>query len=220
MSTSMFSGQNFIALTLIILGTGFMLDQLNLFDFGDIISRWWPLFIVAYGAIEYMKSGRRSWAALFIAGLGAALLATRLTNTDINIWTLIWPGILIFAGLSLLLRRNPTGLSSEKSVNDFAIFGGNEKRIAVKDFAGGSVSAVFGGSTLDLRKAEMAKDARLDVMVLFGGVEVYVPENCRVVNQSMAIFGGTDDKSHADDKSTQTLTITGTVLFGGLDIKN
>src|SRR5690606_30830611 len=155
-----------------------------------------------------------------IIGLGAGLLVTRLTNSDVNIWMLLWPGILLFAGLSLLLRKPPTGLSAERSVNEFTIFGGIEKRLSSKEFEGGSMSVAFGGITLDLRQAEMAKDARLDVFVLFGGAEIFVPENCKVVNRSMAMLGGVEDKSRSNKEPEQVLTITGSVLFGGLEIKN
>lgn len=220
MNNSLYNGQNLVAVLLIAIGGGFFLQQLGLWDFGSIIGQWWPLAVIAFGLMEFLKSGQRSYTALFIIGLGVALQAARLMDTDINIWTLIWPGILIFAGLSLLLRKGPSGLTADKSVNEFVIFGGTEKQFKTKDFEGGSTTAVFGGSKIDLRNSTIVKSARLDVLILFGGLELIVPEGCRVVNQSMAIFGGAEDKTRPDEKSDQVITVTGTILFGGIEIKN
>ena len=63
----------------------------------------------------------------------------------------------------------------------------------------------------------------LDCTVVFGGLKLIVPKNWEIRTEVTSIFGGVDDKRQSavnvlpDDK---VLVVSGTVLFGGLDIVN
>ena len=108
---------------------------------------------------------------------------------------------------------------SDKSVDTFVLMSGTEKRLNSEDFVGGSSVTLFGGTVIDLRQATLAKDAKLDLLTFAGGVEIFVPENCRINNQLLVLMGGVEDKTQDVKNPTQTLTLTGTVLMGGVDIK-
>lgn len=125
-------------------------------------------------------------------------------------------------------RRRRDYPDSANTMNAFAIFSGIERRISAKDFRFGRVSAVFGGVELDFRDAEIDGDsAELEVNAIFGGAEIRVPDNWRVESQSQVIFGGLSDSTRtaklpadATTAGYKTLVISGTVTFGGVEVKN
>ena len=59
------------------------------------------------------------------------------------------------------------------------------------------VSAVFGGATLDL-VGDIDRDASVDALALFSGVDVVVPHGWRVAIDGTPIFGGFQDKTEND----------------------
>lgn len=219
MDLSKFSGQNYIALLLIFLGAGFLLQSLGYFDFGWIIGQWWPALIIIFGIIEFSKPTPRKIVPALIILFGTILLFSRFTSTDVNFWGLFWPLILLFIGGSLLFRQKPDTSSLETALDTFTFMSGTEKRVKSKGFTGGSAVTLLGGTTIDLREATLAEGATLDVLVFAGGIEILLPEDCQVNNQVLAIAGGIEDKTLGITKSTQTLILTGTVLMGGIDIK-
>jgi hypothetical protein len=87
-------------------------------------------------------------------------------------------------------------------------------------FRGGSVEAWYGGGIVDLRHAELdPAGARLTIRTVFGGFEVAVPEEWRVVATVQGIGGVGDNRPHVERaKDAPTLTIDGTALFGGIGI--
>ena len=219
MNLTKLSGQNYFALLLIFLGAGFLLQTLGYFDFGWILSQWWPLLIIIFGIIEFSKPSQRKIGPALVILFGTILLFSRFNAVDVNFWAIFWPLVLIFVGGSILFRQAGDKVVSDKSVDTFVLMSGTEKRLNSEDFVGGSSVTLFGGTVIDLRQATLAKDAKLDLLTFAGGVEIFVPENCRVNNQLLVLMGGVEDKTQDVTNPTQTLTLTGTVLMGGVDIK-
>ena len=91
-----------------------------------------------------------------------------------------------------------------------------------QQFRGASLTAFFGGVTLDLRQAKLAPEgADVDVMTAFGGAQIIVPVGWQVVFSGVPIFGSFEDKtSHAGADATSQLRIKGTAMFGGVEAKN
>ena len=108
--------------------------------------------------------------------------------------------------------------------NAVAVFGGCERRVTSTNFQGGKATAVFGGIELDFRDCDMQSDAVLEINCVFGGVEVRVPETWHVYARNVPVLGGFEDTSRqpsvAPGTQPKTLTITGMVVFGGIEIKN
>ena len=219
MNLTKLSGQNYFALLLIFLGAGFLLQTLGYFDFGWILSQWWPLLIIIFGIIEFSKPSQRKIGPALVILFGTILLFSRFNAVDVNFWAIFWPLVLIFVGGSILFRQAGDKVVSDKSVDTFVLMSGTEKRLNSEDFVGGSSVTLFGGTVIDLRQATLAKDAKLDLLTFAGGVEIFVPENCRINNQLLVLMGGVEDKTQDVKNPTQTLTLTGTVLMGGVDIK-
>ena len=119
-------------------------------------------------------------------------------------------------------------MGSSTSGPDFHLwtfFGGGRRRIDTKQFRGGDVLAIFGGYNIDLRDAVMADGkAVIDANSMFGGVDIWVPQNWTVEVVGHGVFGGFDDKTlppriNPADKP-QHLVVTGYAMFGGVTVKN
>jgi hypothetical protein len=107
--------------------------------------------------------------------------------------------------------------------NDFAvaIFGGSDFRGVWRAPRRLSALAVFGGSTIDLRKAIVpAEGMTISCVCAFGGVDVIAPRGLRVQTRGMGIFGGFDRADNEpDDPYAPTIVIEGIAVFGGVSVK-
>ena len=215
------------------IGVVFLLNNLNIYFLHDIW-RFWPGILIAVGLVKMVdspvSSGRVTGGIL--VGVGALFLADNLGFLNLS-WENFWPLVLIGAGLVMLWSRlapSPSGTvhippgAPEGTLNEYAIFGGADRRVTTDDFRGGQLFALFGGCNIDLRRAGMRGDsAVVYVTSMFGGVDFKVPPNWIVVGQVVAIFGGFGNKSvepSADMPGVKRLYIKGSAIFGGVGVKN
>ena len=101
------------------------------------------------------------------------------------------------------------------------IFSGGEDKVADQNFAGGVAAAIFGGLNLDLRDVALAGGkANLEVTAIFGGVKLQLPPGWRVDLRNITLAGGVEQKrpQPAPEQTSGELTITGTIMMGGLEI--
>ena len=111
-------------------------------------------------------------------------------------------------------------LSTESTFDDTAILSGVTRKVSSSAFRYGEAEAFMGGVNLDLRDAMIEGDeARLDVTAVMGGVTIRVPRTWSVVNRVTPVLGGVEDRT-SSTSPTKRLVIEGTVLMGGLDIRN
>ena len=104
------------------------------------------------------------------------------------------------------------------------MFSAEEGRgLPTQEYRGGSVSAICGGLELDLREAKLgAAQVTLDVTVVCGGMEIKVPKDWMVHLQPSVVLGGAElqrRQPKMEDASGE-LIITGTVICGGIEVKN
>lgn len=215
---------------LIVVGVVVLLDHL-----GYIQARhlwvFWPLILVFSGVVRVWQQGKVGFGILLIS-FGVLLQLNTLGIIHLN-WDLLWPLGLIGFGLLKVWERFGKNKQSSTSplgrdyVNELAFFGGVERRLNIKDFRGGNISAIFGGIELDFRSAEMAEnEAVLELEAIFGGVELVVPTNWTVVFQGESIFGGYSDETLApaagnlQGAPNKTLIVRGRSIFGGVSVKN
>jgi hypothetical protein len=211
----------------------FLLNNLNIFFIHDIW-RYWPGILIAVGLVKMVDSphpnGRLTGGILVC--VGGLFLADTLGFLNLS-WRDFWPLVLIGAGLLMLWSRlapPPAGVPDipvgghEGALNENAIFGGVDRKVSTDDFRGGHISTLFGGVGLNLRQAGIRGDsAVLDINCIFGGVELKVPQNWIVVTQVAAIFGGIGNNTvqpSADAPGVKRLYIKGSVVFGGVEVKN
>jgi len=119
------------------------------------------------------------------------------------IFKLAMPAIFVIIGLSMIFNEAIKGKISKKIKevsadgleNITATFAGQNVNKDKEDFKGANLDAVFGGVKLDLRGANIDKEAVIKASSIFGGIEIFVPTNVNVKVKSTPIFGGVSNKS-------------------------
>lgn len=210
-----------IGILLVIVGAIFLLDNLG-FDI-DIPRHFfrWPMIFVIIGLVNLLSRNLRT-GFIFLA-MGGIFYLQYFNLVDLRTF---WPAILIIIGLSFIFRKKYTSPSISKTddmdfFDEVVIFGGTEKKYTSQKLQGGKLSAVFGGSEIDLRDCTPQDGAVIEVFCMFGGVEIFVPQDWKVNLNTTAIFGGfSDSRGKMIDHPTATVHIKGFVMFGGGEIKN
>ncbi|MGE5679592.1 MAG: LiaF domain-containing protein, partial [Bacillota bacterium] len=194
------------------------------------------LIVFVVGAFIYINSNDR--AGLIIMLVGLIFLISKYFY--FNVWTL-WPVLLIILGLYILfnIRRSPridlgrrvrnrledNGQAlNEDYIDDIAVFSGSKRFVTSQNFKGGKITAIFGGSEIDLGQSRLAPGNNvLDILTIFGGTEIYVPKDWKVIMDITPVFGGFSDDRRRDPNQVtdpeRTLIIKGSAIFGGGEIK-
>ena len=71
---------------------------------------------------------------------------------------------------------------------------------------------------LDLSKSKLKKDITINAISIFGGIDLKLPENVKVVSNGVPIFGGIENKYKEEKEANITIHINYTCIFGGIDI--
>jgi hypothetical protein len=102
-----------------------------------------------------------------------------------------------------------------------AIMAGVSRGNNSRTFRGADLIAVMGGCEIDLRQAAIHGEAVIDVFVMWGGIEIRVPEDWTVASQIMPLMAGVEDKTRPPLGATEhRLVLRGFALMGGVEIKN
>ncbi|HDR04071.1 MAG TPA: hypothetical protein ENN84_02335 [Candidatus Marinimicrobia bacterium] len=216
-----------IGIILIAVGGLLFFNQMNLFRFGKIIGTWWPMILIAIGFLQ-LKSGNRGSAAILLI-VGIFFQLNQLDIVGWNIWNLIWPLLIVFAGIYLLKGNGSVENKMIKANEDgdtidvLALFSGSTSNVNSQVFNGGQITAIFGGADVDLSQAKSKlPEINLTVTALFGGADLRIGDDWRVQVQGTPIFGGIDDKRRSElnrSEEKPLLKINATVIFGGIEIK-
>ena len=168
------------------------------------------------GILEQLTDRRRLHAAMLVTSgyppgmrLFRALLLFKLG---------FWTGM--FASAALLKRALPSkGDEESNEVTLVAALNGIELRSRAQAFRGGSMLSWLGGIAVDLREAQLAPDAHLDVHSAFGGIAIRVPIGWRIESNVRSLAGGVAvNVPEPDAEEAPTLRLDGFTAFGGLAV--
>ncbi len=231
MSEQHISRGRFIAASVFILiGAALLLRNLDLLNIGYLIRTYWPCILIMIG-LSHLASSRNAghlggWIFILI---GVILQAEKLGWLDWR-WYQYWPVVIIIIGLWILIRPRskswwPGNTIESDQFDMFTLFSGSNKTVQSSNFKGGELTTIFGGIKADLRPAKsLEKEIKLTATAIFGGIELIVPQNWRVSIHVTPILGGVEDKrkmiSSTLSDDAPTLIIRGTVIFGGVEIKD
>ncbi|WP_461488780.1 LiaF transmembrane domain-containing protein [Pontibacter sp. HJ8] len=212
-------------LVLVVIGSVFLLDDHFFFDF-SLRRFFWPILIIGLGLWLMLRPRKRHpWDNQVGAGPAPAVDETTGYYTDPNTGAYAG-GYTDYTGTytSEAHAASPEPAAYvEDYVESTAIFGGIKKNIITKNFKGGEVVSVFGGTELNLMQADMQHPVVLEATQIFGGTTLIVPPHWQIKSEMVAILGGIDDKRpalpHGYDPN-KVLILKGTTLFGGLNIKS
>ena len=204
------------------------LNSFNIIDFDIFFDGWWTLFIIVpslAGLIENKNKSDSLWGLL----IGFLLL---LCAQDILDWDLLWklalPIIIAVIGIKMIVsafRKNKSArviskikVEGRDVQSGVAVFCGTELDFDNTVFDGADLVAVFGGVDCDIRHAIIDRDVVINATCVFGGIDIKVSDNVKVVNNTTCVFGGVDVRN-SNPNAPYTLYIEGTCMFGGVDVK-
>lgn len=214
-------------LLLICLGVILALNAFDVIDFNLFFKGWWTLFIIVPCLIDLISLDNVIGDLIGIALGVLLLLASRDILSFGVIWKLILPAVLVIIGLSLIFKNSINKAihkeikkhKKDDSKNYIAIFGEQKNNFANEEFKGANLTSIFGGLEIDLRDAIIKEDIVISVVSLFGGVDIFVPDNVKVEVSSVPIFGGVENKNRNKKKDGPIVYIDAVCIFGGIDIK-
>jgi predicted membrane protein len=213
-------------LFLVIRNTGFFPDMIDHVVFS------WPMLLVTIGLVMTIGSSGSKTSGIIIMAVGAFFLIPRIFSDTFHVYNMFWPAIFIIIGIIFIFtkRRGWSAVSTSSPVGDdyidyVNIFSGGERQIVSQEFKGGKITAIFGGSEIDLTKAKLAQGrSELELVCIFGGITIIVPDDWFVTIDVTPILGGFGDSRKLNPgrtvDSTKQLVVKGAVIFGGGEIKS
>lgn len=226
--------QMIIGLFVIGIGMLFLLDNLGWLDL-DLRIHIVPTVLIGVGILKVLQT--RTQSGLVVGGLlilfGALILLKSLGFFYID-WRTLWPLFLIGAGVAVVFkstrqRNRPEQQdsafdkdSADNVLNITAIMGAHKNRVLSQDFRGGEITAIMGGSDLDLRQASINGDAVLNLFAFCGGITIKVPMDWIVMLEGTPIMGGFEEKTvpPAAGAVPKRLILRGYVIMGGVEVRN
>ncbi len=241
-----YDSRNVLGIILVVLGGLFLLDSMDLINFN--IARVifsFPAILIIVGIVLVLNTSRRLLGSILLI-LGMFFMIPRVFPWVYYDSHIIWPVLLIVLGVYIILKKRThrthegeykqaqeESTSHFKSydqinsdrVDDVAIFGGGHKTIVSDNFKGGNITSIFGGSEIDLKDCKLAPGVNvIDFVAVFGGSNIIVPSDWKIVIDVLPIFGGFSNKVRRDPNSVidteRTLLIKGFVMFGGGEVKS
>lgn len=200
------------------------LTSINLFFDG-----WWTLFIIIPALIDLGKNEDPTGNLIAILiGVVLLLCAQDIISFEF-IWKLLFPIVLVIIGCSILFKDKVSNKikneikkldkENEGKKEYYATFSNQELNFEGENFEGCKLNAIFGGATCDLKNAKIKEDVVIKVSAIFGGIDIFVPDDINVKVLSTAIFGGIENKRKQQKENAKTIYIEATCLFGGVEIK-
>jgi predicted membrane protein len=201
-------------------------DMLS-YDLSHILISW-PMLLIVLGI--YNLSRKASSAGYILIGIGTFFLLPRIIDVPDHFFRNFWPAILVVIGLVFIFQwtRKPgipfdkTDVDNKDILDETAIFGGRNMSLVSDHFRGGKITSIFGGSKINLLYCKPVEGCVIDVVTIFGGTKIYVPENWNVKTEVVSIFGGFEDKrgnsviSRVDQ--SKIVVFKGSAIFGGGEI--
>ncbi len=214
----------------VVAGVLFALNALEITNIDIFFDGWWTLLIIIPSFIGLFTSREKTGNAITLSIGVILLLCVRDVISFDRIWKLVVPAIIVFVGIKLIYTGIVGNKSTEvlKSIkenggqikNVAAVFSGANVNYGGEVFTGAELNAVFGGVKCDLRNAVIEQDCVINSSAIFGGIDVYVPENVNVKIYSNSVFGGVSDKRRCRYKGDgPTVYINAVCMFGGVDLR-
>jgi len=227
-SRSRLSGRMLWGLIVLTLGVLWTLDNLGQIDASRVL-QWWPAVALGWGLLLLSGiNGRRrpvaGWIWTIVGGL-SILRPLGVADADV---TTFWPVLLIVAGVTLVRRAwiggpgPATPLGGGPRIDASAFLAGSQRKVVTDAFSAADVNTVIAGTTLDLRPAKLeGGKGVVDVFAMWGGIDLIVPPEWRVVSEVTPILGVFQDSTVVPAASdAPTLTVRGTVVMGGIEVRN
>lgn len=209
-------------------GIVLLFSNLNMIDpsWSKILFSWQTL-VAAIGFI-FLFDKDYPFGIILLA-FGILLIFTHHLNIEINIEPYLWPSVIVLIGLLLIIgskffRKGKTkhSIIDDSHIEETNIFSDSEHVISSKTFKKGKFVCIFGASKLNLLQSDLVpENAQIEIVAIFGGIQLYIPQDWIVKTEVFSLFGGFSDKRSTSTHSTnKTIVIKGVTIFGGGEIKS
>ena len=200
-----------------VLGVLLTLDNLDIIDAGRVL-RFWPVVLIVIGLINLNHAGRRGLSIVAIAA-GSVMVAARAHLLRFSLFDL-WPLILIGIGLVFVLRALGVGGGSEPRSSLWSVLNSRKVTIDPETLNGSQIISFMGGSQVELTNTgEHEGPVIVEVLAMWGGIEIRVPTGWEVIAEAVPVMGGIDIKT-AGAPGGKQLVVRGLVFMAGMEIKN
>lgn len=231
----------FAGLVFLTIGLVFLLGNLGYVNVHEI-TRFWPVILIGAGVIKLVESGSdyRGTGVFWIV-IGSLFLLNSLNILHVTMRD-VWPVVLIGVGALMLWRsamgrqereswvrdgeagtvRTDSAPSSNSVLSATAVLGGVKRLNNSQDFRGGDATAIMGGCEIDLRAASIVHphEPVLEVFAMWGGIQIRVPADWTVISRVDPILGGFEDKTAQPKDESKRFVVRGSVVMGGIEVKN
>ena len=215
-------------LVLVAAGVVIALNSLGIINFDLFFDGWWTMFIIIPSFVGLFDNKDRSGSIFgLLIGIIFLLSAQDIIDFDL-IWKLIVPAFIAYIGIKMIFssfKKNKTDrIIKEIKVeggdlhSGVAVFCGTEMNFDGTVFDGADLTAVFGGVDCDLRGAIIDRDCVIKCCCVFGGIDIIVPDNVKVVTNTACVFGGVD-ANKSNNSALHTIYVEGACIFGGIEIR-
>lgn len=229
------AAQVVVGIAVIAIGFLFLFDNLGWLHL-DMGMQFWPIVLIAAGVLKITQSRSRQGTVVggFLLVFGAVMLLKGLDVLDIG-WNVLAPALMIGAGFVLVLRsatrgqRHGSGFdkagamtadAQDSTVNLTTVLGAYRRRVTTQFFGGGDITVIMAGCDLDLRQASIDGVAVLNVFALMGGINIKVPLDWTIEMEGVPLVGGFQDFTVHPKDGGKRLVVRGSVVMGGLDVRN
>lgn len=219
-----FIGLMFIlAAVLVILSRFGVINGFSLFD----------IFVTVILAAVFLKSLVRLnfYGIFFPAAFICIIYDDQLNITKFTPWPALLTALLLSIGFSLIFNRSRRSYGSnhfsdvkidEQNSNSIycsTVFGNCIKYINSPDFKKADIKTSFGDIKMYFDNARIVSGkADIYLNVAFGDVELYIPGDWKVVNNTHKLFGDINISDRSSDSDSPELILHGNISFGDVNI--
>lgn len=218
-----------IGFLLIFIGLILGLNAFGITNINLFFSGWWTLFIIIPSLVGLITDKEKTSSLIFlIIGVWLFLAERDLIEYELLI-KLLLPVILISIGLLLVFKDvlsingkeiKKINANNKESNNYIAVFGSQDLKFEDEKVENLDLKSLFGGIKLDLRDAKIEKDIVINTLSVFGGIDIYVPDDVKVEVSSTPFFGGVEVKRKKQSSNKEiTIYLNSVCIFGGVDVK-
>lgn len=227
---------------ILIIGFGiiFFLDRT-----GMDVPHWilsWKTILISAGIVTLYKHNFMHFFGYVMIAVGGIFMINEFNPNFIDRRLILPIIVIVFGTITIIKALKPgnnrrrrhgkpgkpfafdgnTEVESDDFINSSTFFGGVNKNVVTKDFKGADFVTAFGGTEINLTKADMQSPVTINSNTVFGGLTIIVPSNWKINSELTTAFGSVEDKrpimSDSAQDPSKTLTLKGNCFFGGVEI--
>lgn len=197
-----------IGLIFIIIGVIIGLNAFHITNIDLFFDGWWTLFIIVPCFFGLFKDQDKTGNIIgLIVGIYLLLYCQGLIDFQFA-WKLVVPVIFVLIGLKMIFKDTFNKKKPHQNIYDNQLY------------TGGNYDVTFNGLILDLTKAYLNEETNITISTLFGGVDLYLPDDVNIQIQSSNFLGGVDlHKRENKMENTKVIYLNARCIFGGINIK-